>query len=130
MPQWKEYEMKKNYGLTIFCAALLSGAVFILPVSAEMKKIDEAELARTNASMTGPSVKDRTFGAHRSANRPATELAIVTSDKATALSPISVNKAMEGVSINLNISGQETWQFNFGSYNSNYYGGITGVRTR
>ena len=122
--------MKKNCGLSIFCAALLVGAVFILPVSAEMKKIDEAELARTNASMTGPSVKDRTFGANRGASRPATELTIVTSDKATSLSTLSGNKAMEGISINLNISGQETWQFNFGSYNTNYYGGITGVRTR
>jgi hypothetical protein len=130
MPRGKEYEMKKNCGLSIFCAALLSGALFIFPVSAEMKKIDEAELARTNASITGPAVKDRTFSAHRGANRAGTEQAIVTSDKATSLSPLSANKAMEGVSLNLNISGQETWQFNFGSYNTNYYGGISGVRTR
>jgi hypothetical protein len=34
--------------------------VFLSPAFADMKKIDEAELTRTNASVTVASVKDRT----------------------------------------------------------------------
>ena len=128
--QQKEPEMKNRFTLPIFSLVFLIGAVLVSPVSAELKKLDDAELARTNASVTGIAVKDKIAGAKRGTVRPETEHAILSPDKGTTLLFTSGNKAMEGISLNLNISGQETWQFNFGSYNTNYYGGITGVRTR
>lgn len=45
--------MKKNYGLAILCAVLLFCAVLVSPALAQMTKVDEAELAETNASVTG-----------------------------------------------------------------------------
>ena len=59
MPQRKEAEMKGYNGPSILCAALLFGALLIAPAFAEMKKADESELSRTNASVTGASVKDQ-----------------------------------------------------------------------
>ena len=50
----------KGYnGPSILCAALLFGALLIAPAFAEMKKDDEAEMAKANASVTGASVKDQ-----------------------------------------------------------------------
>jgi len=45
--------MKKNYGLSILCAVLLFCAVLVSPAFAQMTKVDEAELAEANASLTG-----------------------------------------------------------------------------
>ena len=57
--------MKGYNGPSIICAALLFGALLIAPAFAEVKKADEAELAKTNASMTGASVKDKTVGVEK-----------------------------------------------------------------
>jgi hypothetical protein len=43
---------------SILCAVFLFGAVFVSPAFAEMKKVDDAEMAKTKASVTGASVKD------------------------------------------------------------------------
>jgi hypothetical protein len=43
---------------SILCADLLFGAVLVSPAFAEMKKVDNAEMAKTKASVTGASVKD------------------------------------------------------------------------
>jgi hypothetical protein len=51
--------MKGYNGPSILCAVLLFGAVIVSSAFAEMKQVDEAESARTNASVTGMSVKDR-----------------------------------------------------------------------
>jgi hypothetical protein len=45
--------MKKKYGLAILCAVLLFCAVLVSPAFAQMTKVDEAELAEANASLTG-----------------------------------------------------------------------------
>ena len=131
MPPQDEFDMKIMRIPSIISLLFLIGAILYSPASAEMKKVDEAELARTNAPMSGSaSIKNRNTDAKGNVIRVETEPAIIIADK--GISPLSMSgqKAMEGGSLNLNISGQETWQFNFGGFNANYYGGITGVKTR
>ena len=65
MPQRKEAEMKGYNGPSILCAALLFGALLIAPAFAEMKKVDDAEMAKANASVTGASVKDQIVDAEK-----------------------------------------------------------------
>ena len=48
----KKPKMKKNYGLAILCAVFLFCAVLSPPAFAQMTKVDEAELAEANASVT------------------------------------------------------------------------------
>jgi len=57
--------MKRYDGPSILCAALLFGALLIAPAFAEVKKADDAEMAKTNASVTGASVKDKTVGVEK-----------------------------------------------------------------
>ena len=45
--------MKKKISLSILCAVFLVFAVLASPASAQMQKVDEEELALTNASVTG-----------------------------------------------------------------------------
>ena len=45
--------MKRKYGLAILCAVFLFCAVLVSPAFAQMTKVDEEELALTNASVTG-----------------------------------------------------------------------------
>ncbi|MEN6508804.1 MAG: hypothetical protein ABFD63_08500 [Smithella sp.] len=49
----KENKMKRKYGLAILCAVFLFCAVLVSPAFAQMTKVDEEELALTNASVTG-----------------------------------------------------------------------------
>jgi hypothetical protein len=74
--------MKKNRVPAILCAVLLFCAVFALPSFAQMTKVDEAELAEANASVTGmespgtagaAGVVDKTGSVHFTSTRGATE---------------------------------------------------------
>ena len=44
--------------------------VLLAPAFADMEKVDEAELARTNASVTGASVKDQIVGVEKRRGQP------------------------------------------------------------
>ena len=86
-----------------------------------MKKVDEADLARTNASVTGASVQDWNAGAVSDDG---------TFDKTVRVFSPSDSKASEGFSLNLPSPGPETWMYNFGATNPNYIGSLTGVKSR
>ena len=95
--------------------------VLLAPAFADMDKVDEAELARTNASVTGVSVKNQIVGVEKDVINPERLQVSETFNKDDGYSP-SVSKA-EGTGVNLNINGQTTFQFSFGPSTSNVTGG-------
>jgi hypothetical protein len=123
-------EMKGHYYPSILGAVLLLGAVLVSPAFADMKNVDEAELARTNASVTGVSIKAQSAGIEKGAVRQETLQTIGTFDKGDAAFSHSLNKDVEGIGLNLNISGQETFRFITGGISTTTTGGITSVKSR
>ena len=117
--------MKEHNGPSIICAVLLFGAVLVSPAFADMKKVDERELSRTNASVTGASVKDQLAGVAKVEINPETLQVSETLNKDADFSPL-VSKTTE--SIGLNINGQPTFQFYYGGSGSTT-GSITSVKT-
>lgn len=113
--------MKRHNSPSILCVVLLFGAVLVCPAFADMEKVDEAELARTNVSVIGASDKDWNAGAVSADG---------TFDKTVRVFSPSESKASEGFSLNLPSPGPETWTYNYGAFNPNYYGSITGVISR
>ena len=87
--------------------AVLSFVLFA-PAFADMEKADEAELAMTNASVTGASVKDQIVGVEKGVVNPEMWQASETFNKDADLSP-SVGKAVEAIGLDLNINGQTTF---------------------
>ena len=127
MPQRKETEMKEHNGPSIICAVLLFGAVLVSPAFADMKKVDERELARANASVTGASVKDPVVGVAKVEVNPPDTLQVSETLNKDAIFPTpSVSKTTD--SIGLNINGQPTFQFYYGGSGSTT-GSITSVKT-
>ena len=101
--------------IAILCFVLLS------PAFAAMEKVDETELARTKASVTGTSIKDPLAGVEKDLNQETWQASEAFSK--------DLSQAVEDrpVSLNLNIKGQTTFQFYFGGGNSTVTGGITSV---
>ncbi|MHB8137442.1 MAG: hypothetical protein ACYDGO_03530 [Smithellaceae bacterium] len=118
--------MKGHAATSIFFAALLFGAVLVSPAFAQMKKVDDAELARTNASVTGASVTDGTAGAEKGAVRQDVSLTAGTATRGDAGFSQS-NNVLESVGISLHITGQETFKFRVDGIHSETMGGVTGV---
>lgn len=117
--------MKGRQGISIFCAALLFGAVLVSPSFGQMQKVDEEELARANASVTGESVKDQGVAAEKGATVQDT---VTTGNLATGNSVlVPYDNSLESVGISLNIKGQETFTFRVDRFRSETTGGVTGV---
>jgi len=124
MPQREETEMKEHNGPSIICAVLLFGAVLVSPAFAERQKVDESELARTNASVTGAPVKNQVDDVDKDAVRRETEQTGSTFDnEAVGLSPAATVQGH-----GLNINGQQTSNVYFGGSNSNMTGGIISIK--
>jgi hypothetical protein len=109
--------------IPVIGAVLLLGAVLVSLAFAGMEKVDEAELARTNASVTGASVKDPLAGVEKGALNQETWQA----SEAFSRDTLSPSGKEEPVSVNLNVSGQTTFQFYKGWGRSDVTGGITSV---
>lgn len=117
--------MKGRQGIYIFFAALLFGAVLVSPAFGQMQKVDEEELARANASVTGESVKNQGVAAEKGAS---VQDSVTTGNLATGNSLLIPNdNAYESIGINLNIKGQETFTFRVDRFRSETVGGVTGV---
>ena len=112
--------MKGYNGPSILCAIFLFGAILVSPAFADMEKVDEAELAQTNASVTGASDKHSNVGAVSTGG---------TFDKTQWVVYPSDSKVSEGFSPNVPSLGPETWTFNFGANNPNYFGSMSGVKS-
>jgi hypothetical protein len=121
MPQRKETEMKGHYEPSIVCAVLLFGAVLVSPAFADMKKVDETELAKANASVTGVSIKEAIASVDKNTVLWENDPRQNTTER--VFSP-AVNKATEAINLNLNISGQETFNFYFERGNSTITAGL------
>jgi hypothetical protein len=119
--------MKGYNGPSILCAVLLFGAVLVSPAFADMKKVDEAELARMNASVTGTPIKDINCVEKDGICQEMKQDMVTSYQRASVYSP-SVSNTTESTNLNLNINGQTTFQFYFGGANSNMTGGITSVK--
>ncbi len=111
--------MKGFNGPSVLCAALLFSVFLIAPTFAEMKKVDDAELAKTKASVTGASVKDVKDGV-------VTDSRIF--DRYLPVFSLPGSTAHEGL---IMIPYTETWTYTFGSDNPTHWGGtINGTITR
>ena len=113
--------MKGYNGLSIHCAVLLFGVVLVSPAFAEMGKVDDADLSQINASVTGASDKYSNAGAVS---------AFGTFDNTVRIFYPWDSKASEGFSLNVPSVGPDTWTYNFGANNPNYFGSLTGVKSR
>jgi hypothetical protein len=122
--------MKGYNGPSILCAIFLFGAILVSPAFAEMEKVNEAELAQTNASVTGASVKKQINCVEKDGTCLETKQNSVTSNNVAAASPTVRGITTEAIDLNLNISGQTTFQFYFGGSTSNATGSITSVKSR
>ena len=117
----KEAEMKGYNGPSILCAIFLFGAILVSPAFAEMEKVDAADLSQINASVTGASDKDSNAGSVS---------AFGTFDNTVRIFYPWDSKASEGFSLNVPSVGPETWTYNFGANNPNYFGSLSGVKSR
>jgi len=104
--------------------------VFVSTAFADMKKVDETELAQANASVTGTPIKNLNC-VEKDGTCSETKQNLVTSDKvADASSPAVKNITTGVIDLNQNINGQTTFQFHFGGATANTTGGITSVTPR
>jgi len=115
------------------CSLIILGSVFfhcitlVWSASAEMRKVNDAELARMNVSVTSTSARERHISVDKSEARQLTEKMVVNYDKEVDFS--SSVKVMESIGLTLNIKGQETFRYEFGGASSNTIGGIIGVKS-
>jgi hypothetical protein len=122
--------MKRYNGTSILCAVLLFGAIIVTPAFAGMGKVDEAELAQINASVTGVSVKKQINCVEKDGTCLETKQDRVTSNNVAAFSPTVRSNTTESIILDLNIKGQKTFEFYFGGSTSITTGGITSVNPR
>lgn len=129
--------MKGRQGISIFCAALLFGAVLVSPSFGQMQKVDEEELARANASVSGTPVKERRAGIVKDTVRQDMTQASTTfavqeiatvgiEDILYSPSEIFLNRIS---GLRLNIKGQEIFMFYHSEAIVTTTGGITSVTT-
>ena len=129
--------MKEYAGPSIFCAVLLLGIILVSLAVADMKKVDEGELARANASVSGTPVKERRAGIVKDTVRQDMTQASTTfavqeiatvgiEDILYSPSEIFLNRIS---GLRLNIKGQEIFMFYHSEAIVTTTGGITSVTT-
>jgi hypothetical protein len=96
----------------------------LLPTFADKMKVDDAELAKANASVTGVFVKDQTTDIEKDVRDQERLQASGNYDKGAGVSP-SVSKESE--TVYQNISGQTTSNSGFRGMNMSITGGINAV---
>jgi|GEM_PF-1427398 len=104
--------------------------VLVAPVFADMAKVDEEELARTKASVTGTPIKNLNC-VEKDGTCSETKQDLVTSDKVADVSSPALKGITSGViDLNQHINDQTTFQFHFGGASTITTGGITSVAPR
>jgi len=107
--------MKRCIGQLILSAVILFDLAFVSIALAEMRKVDDKELAGTNARVT-------------KAASPKTIPPTVIFDNKTNNFTQNMSKSGEGFSLNLT-ANPETWTYNYNAFNPNYWGSISGVKS-
>ena len=113
--------IKKYFLLCFLPVIAVLCFVLLAPAFADMKKVDEAELAQMNASVTGESVKDQSAGVEKGVVIPEKCQACGTDTGDAVLSP---SVSMETNIVSMNIKNQETLKFYFGGSRTDVTGGI------
>ncbi len=109
--------MKRYSGLSILCTAILFGSILVSTAVAEMNRVDDKELARTNAPVTRAAI-------------PITAAFNKTGDNPAMLSSQPMSNTAENFGLNLP-ANSETWTYNISNINPSIWGGsVTGVRSR
>jgi len=127
MPQQEATGMKKYVSRYLFCVMLLFAFILVSSAFAELKKVEEGELARANASITGAPIPDQSVDVGKDAALPET---IKTFDKAEPVVAPAASNITDSTSVMLNITGQETFRFILNGNHSITTGGITSVQSR
>ena len=119
----------KKYFLPCFLP-VIAVLCFVLfaPAFAGMKKVDEADLAKANASVTGAPIKDTVADVDKDAVRQETLQAIGTVDKGDAGFSPSVSKGSK--SVDTYVSGHTASNVGFAGLNMITTGGITAAKPR
>ena len=99
--------------------------VFLAPAFADMKNVDEAELAKTNASVTGASVKDQNVGIKKDLVNPQP---LPDSESFNKNASPSMSSGSAPTFLDMNINGQTTFTFGFGGSTYSETGSITSVK--
>lgn len=121
--------MKGHYEPSVICAVLLFGAVLVSPAFADMKKVDEKELSRTNASVTGASVKDQIVDVEKYVlDQEKERLQDSETFNKDANAPPSVSKGSN--SVDTYVSGHTASNVGFAGLNMITTGGITAAKPR
>jgi len=104
--------------------------VFVSFAFAELKDVEEEELARTNVSVSGtPVATEESPDVKKLVENPETlSSPDSTADTGLALSPQV--KTTDAIGLNMHINGQETHKYYFGGSTTNLTGGITTVTPR
>ena len=108
--------MKGYNGSSILCAILLC-AVFVSPAFADMDKVNDDELARTNASVTGTPLKHLNC-VEKDGVCEGMKQDYVTSDKGVSFSSPLQSKVTE------------TWTYNYGTIDPNHFGVLNVIPSR
>ena len=121
--------MKGYNGPSILCAILLFGVILVSPAFAEMEKVNEVELAQTNASVTGASVKDKIVDVEKYVlDQEKETLHDSETFNKDANAPPSVSKGSN--SVDTYVSGHTASNVGFAGLNMITTGGITAAKPR
>ena len=121
--------MKRHNILSILCAVLLFGAVLISPAFADMKKVNEGELAQARVSAINVSVINSSPCVAKDGTCVGKDEKVpVSPDKEVAIPSPTVNQTKETDASFQNSSIHGTMSYGIGNLNST--GGIKSVNTR
>jgi hypothetical protein len=116
--------MKVYNGLVIICAVLLFCSLLIAPAFAAMKKADDVEMARINASVTGASVKNQEVDIAQDVLK---QEMLQTNETVNKDAP---SVSTESKSVDTNIDSKTMSNSSFVGFHSSVTGGISGVKSR
>jgi hypothetical protein len=111
----------KKYFLPCFLPVIAVLCFFLLaPAFADMKKVDEAYLAKANASVTGDSDKDQIVVIENGVVNPQR---LPDSESFNKNASPSMSSSSAPTFLDMNINGQTTFTFGFGGSTSNVTAG-------
>mgnify|MGYP001279876733 CR=1 FL=1 len=119
-------KIKKSFFIALM--TLLGITFFLSAGLAAMEKVDEKELAGTNASVVVIPLQNKGSAIERIPSWQDTASTPATAEKGDAFTSQGV-KGMEGLGISLNVKGQETFKFQVGGVSTITTGGVTHVKS-
>jgi hypothetical protein len=119
--------MKRRCGLFTVCA-LLYGALFFSTSLPDLPKVDDDELARANASVTGAAHRNRKDHLEKEAVLSDKSLNSTLQEQNQVAMPPILRTEWSG--LDLRIDNHTTWTYDFNTLNPNYVGSSRGVTTR